>query len=74
MNVSGSHDTLHEMLTTWESDVCGFVHGEKFICKLYSFYKKIYYFYSDAGAHSKCGIFTVKKIVIFIIFVANFSF
>ena len=61
MNVSGSHDTLHEMLTTGESDVCGFVHGEKFICKLYSIYKKIYYFYSDAGTHSKCGIFTVKK-------------
>ena len=35
------------------------LHGEKFISKLYFFYKKIYYFYSDAGTHSKCRIFTV---------------
>ena len=24
-------------------------------------YKKIYYFYSDAGTHLKCGIFIVKS-------------
>ena len=35
------------------------IHGEKFISKLYFFYKKIHYFYSDAGTHSKCRIFTV---------------
>ena len=35
------------------------VHGEKFISKLNFFYKKIHYFYSDAGTHSKCRIFTV---------------
>ena len=35
------------------------LHGEKFISKLYYFHKKIHYFYSDAGTHSKCRIFTV---------------
>ena len=35
------------------------VHGEKFISKLYFYYKKIHYFYSDAGTHSKCRTFTV---------------
>ena len=35
------------------------IHGEKCISKLYFFYKKIHYFYSDAGTHSKCMIFTV---------------
>ena len=37
------------------------VHGEKFICKLYFFNKKIYYFYNGAGILSKWGIFTVKN-------------
>ena len=36
-----------------------YLHGEKFISKLYFFYKKIHYFYSDAGTHSKYRIFTV---------------
>ena len=31
----------------------------KIIYKLYFFYKKIHYFYSDAGTHSKCRIFTI---------------
>ena len=35
------------------------VHGEKFISKLYDFNKKIHYFFSDAGTHSKSRIFTI---------------
>ena len=31
----------------------------KFNSKLYFFYKKIYYFYSSAGTHSKCVIFII---------------
>ena len=29
------------------------LHGEKFISKLYFFYKKIHYCYSDAGGHTQ---------------------
>ena len=74
MKVSGSDDTLHKMLTTGESDVCGFVNGEKFICKLYSFHKKIYYFIVTLGHTQNVGFLLLKRIVIFIIFVGNFSF
>ena len=35
------------------------LHGEKFISKLYYFHKKIHYFFSDAGIHSKSRIFTI---------------
>ena len=35
------------------------IHGEKFISKLYYFHKKILYFFSDAGSHSKSRIFTI---------------
>ena len=40
-----------------ETHMC--IHGEKFISKLYYFHKKIHYFFSDAGTHSKFRIFTI---------------
>ena len=33
------------------------LHGEKFICKLHFFHKKINHFHNGAGTHSTCGIF-----------------
>ena len=36
-----------------------YIYQRKIICKLYFFYKKIHYFYSDAGTHSQCRIFTI---------------
>ena len=43
-----------------QSDLrCGHIHGDKFISKLYYFHKKIHYFFSDAGTHSKSRIFTI---------------
>ena len=35
------------------------LHGEKFVSKLYYFHKKIHYFFTDAGTHSKSRIFTI---------------
>ena len=46
--------------------VMSVIYGEKFISKLYFFYKKIYYFHSSAGTHSSCGIFTFSN--------SNFTF
>ena len=36
-----------------------FIHGEKLFVNFTFFIKKIHYFYSDAGTHSKCRIFTI---------------
>ena len=43
-------------------------HGEKFICKLYSFYKKIYYFFIVVLGDTRNVGFLLLKIVIFMIF------
>ena len=48
-----------QILINFCTTVHHLLHGEKFISKLYYFHKKIHYFFSDAGTHSKSRIFTI---------------